>query len=244
MSGPALITRNGEKTSNRADAPSPRPERRNSRQRFLGPCDRRGQRLYVTAAPMVVSAGPPLTDDLRRSLLWFARAVSLRIAPRSGPGGLDRCARSDEPSSAGAEDRSPGASAPGPGRTTREDPSSPARGDMGGLSPSRPVAPVGARGGGCRGRPRRPPGLTHPGYDLSPLRGWGRLPPTATVTPRLSIPVHNANANRSSVALSDRRKSLRTNRPRCVRNPSLAPRSRDPAHGQTVISPGRLPAPP
>jgi hypothetical protein len=65
---------------------------------------------------------------------------------------------------------------------------------MGVPSPGLPVAPAGARLVERRGPLWQTLGLTHPGYALPPLRGWGRRRLTATVTLRLSVPVCNAKA--------------------------------------------------
>ena len=99
------------------------------------------------------------------------RAVFLRVAHVLGLGGLDNSSSSE-----GATVHSLGVSAPGPGDTSREAFSSPvgATGASRGRSP--PVAPIGARNGEEQGSLGDILGLTPPGYELSPLRGWGKKP--------------------------------------------------------------------
>src|SRR5208337_5298752 len=61
-------------------------------------------------------------------------------------------------------------------RTQREDKRilfQPRRGDTREPRPSRPVAPIGAGNGERQGSLGHVLGLTPPGYELPPLRGWG-----------------------------------------------------------------------
>src|SRR5208337_4676721 len=102
------------------------------------------------------------------ALAPLSRAVFLRIAHVLGLGGLDNSSSSE-----GATVHSLGASAPGPGDTSKEAFSSP-----GGATvapwPSPTVAPIGAWNGERLGPLGVILGLTPPGYELSPLRGWGK----------------------------------------------------------------------
>ncbi len=114
----------------------------------------------------VQAAGNGPSED---SKCWQrVRAVILCIAHVLGLGGLDNSSSSE-----GATVHSLGASAPGPGDTSKEAFSSP-----GGATvapwPSPTVAPIGAWNGERLGPLGDILGLTPPGYELSPLRGWGK----------------------------------------------------------------------
>src|SRR5271157_734620 len=58
--------------------------------------------------------------------------------------------------------------------------SQPRRGDRREPWPSPPVAPIRARNGEAQGSLGDILGLTPPGYELSPLRGWGKRPMICT----------------------------------------------------------------
>src|SRR4029079_5483118 len=99
-------------------------------------------------------------------------AVLLRIAQVLARAGSTYAPATEDPSSEGATGRSPGASAPGLEQDGEGGSFQPREGRHGRGHRRAVLPPQSGLRGESPGRPRRPPGLTHPGYDLTHSTEW------------------------------------------------------------------------